>query len=186
MGLDVVYYTNIEFIREAYPDSKKEESKRKEEGWDEDAWIKNIPVFPSFFDIEELSDCELFRKRADGLNEGIYKADKRGEFRVGSYGYHHKFRVAICSKIMGYRWKRDEDGFDLPLFLKEKQPFEAFINMSDCEGYIGPYTSVRLFNDFVKYQSKAREKLTEEEYETYMDWLNAFKAVKNNGVIILC
>jgi hypothetical protein len=116
----------------------------------------------------------------NGVEEGVYEYDFCGSFRVGSYSGYNHWREELA-KGGGYpkyadsyaegAWNHYDNG-----------PFWELINFSDCEGFIGPKTSLKLFKDFEKYE-KEFEPHNEYFKKIYDNFKEAFKVASENGVV---
>ena len=101
-------------------------------------------------------------------------------FRAGSYSGFNDFRTWLAgivsvdiNKFIGYGGTKDWDGI----------PFEEFLYHSDCDGELNTEQCLELYGDFCMYLMVAGNNNNDEEHEyyfdTYMDFFNSFKMVKN-------
>jgi len=154
------------------------------------------------FDIYLFKNDTIF-SQSEGIEPGGYES--HGEsfgFGAGSYSGYGNWRKMLA-KFVGYDsieelWdemvamKRDDIinkiiGDDLdPL-----PPFSEILYFSDCEGYIGPVVSKKLYNDFISLRERAVE-FSSSTYggsgrnyfmENYDDFMNAFRIASNGGAV---
>lgn len=163
MGLDVSYYTDIQFVRKL----------REDEEYFERGELEG--------DLYHLSPIADFVEQADGV-DGIYKVGSRSSFRVGSYSYYGFWRDQLARMTGEHSaeavWEKSRLGKD--------GPFYALIDFSDCEGVIGPQTSNRLAQSFDVWLDRAREfgaKDGRSFMETYEDFRRAFRAAARTGCV---
>ena len=69
------------------------------------------------------------------------------------------------------------------------QPFFQFLDMSDCNGTIGPGESKIIAGDFINNKNKFSEGLGDEEeakwmMQTYEDWITAFTTAAQDGIVM--
>lgn len=179
MGLDISYYSNI----------KKVLDKIDEEDDDYDEKVDNAYDISDFCVYGE----EHFKYQLGELEIGAYyKGEYSMGFCAGSYGGYNFWRNQL-SKLAGYSsdeevWK--EFGKLMRKYkLKkiEKQdisfpPFYELINFSDCEGTICSNVSKKLYEDFLKFDKKAKN-IDDYFYKKYKEWTNAFKIASDNGAV---
>lgn len=104
-------------------------------------------------------------------------------YSLGSYSGYNKFRKFLCQEANGIDqtvlWDLGEAGYDLD--------FGHLINFSDCEGVIGPNLCKKLYNDFVKWESKILTKLHVSQdmvmYDRYIKLKEAFE-IGSKGIVI--
>lgn len=148
MGLDIVYYRDLRKTTEDDPDASH-------------LWVN-----PSFKD------------RADGMEDGYYKAEKRWSFRAGSYSSYNHWRNQLA--ILG-GFDSDHDAW----INHEGGPFWEIIHFSDCEGIIGPKTSHKLAIDFEAYQWKANKE-GDLFRVIYNEFRKAFHNAQHSGAVLFC
>jgi len=154
--------------------------------------------------IKPESDGEFF---IGSDNFGRHQDIPEGEYTSTNESNHHSFRAGSYS---GYnRWREDLSMaihgvmpaiiWESPEKFEEKDFFEI-INFSDCEGCMGPQTSAKLHNDFVKnrdsfvgfmedrYGKIDNDGFSESAYRVrvYDDFTKAFEIAKDSGVLIFC
>jgi len=210
MGLDITYYKEIELIREpekvkkVLAEAKKEEKqqegdkveekaeegkekdeKREDEGEDEGEDEDEDEEEDYGTDDDEDGHFRLYQEkgyeaRSDNLIDGKYKGEYGGSFAAGYRGFF-EFRCNLYTAIGGKKWTTD---FLYPFPLTtDGEPFAELINMSDCEGFIGPVTSHKLYQDFLKYSKKAEKNLSKYQFEQYLEWQAAFECARQGGVV---
>ena len=127
MGLDVVLVKGAKLVA-------SREAVRTMPDKDRDALLD---------DAVNAYNIDLFRPRADGLEEGYYTGDVT---RVcgWSYGGYNRFREKLCEVALGCepeeiwgRCKAEEPGI-------MDRPLVPLIHFADNEGFFGPTTSARL------------------------------------------
>jgi len=173
MGLDIFYFKNIELIEKPSVKNDSEDSEDSDDSEDDED------------ESTSLYQAKGFERRGDHLVAGKYKAKERGSFRMG-YGHHMRFRCNLYKAIGGKKWK--DMGFceQFP-DVEDGEPFAELIMMSDCEGFIGPITSEKLYQDFMRYTTEAEKNLLEEgDLYLYNEWKKAFKCARHNGVVQFC
>lgn len=186
MGLDIVYYKNIEKF-----EGKAEINEHGKISWE---WMQDNKLVR----LNPFSHIE----RADGLI-GIYSFEDCGGFRAGGYSGYNRYRELLATTLLkltgvenDFKQKVRKDKYASNKIWKHKQefkgqPFFEQIHFSDCEGVIGPETSAKLAKDYNKFESefqKTVKNLCDGEYaekliEKYSKWKNAFNQVAGNGAI---
>lgn len=111
-------------------------------------------------------------------NNGYYDGDKQGAGVSYPYGTHSRFRDALCD-IIGVKSKSWQGKDFNPAF-----PFSELCCFADNEGCLDWEVSEKLYNDFVKFNDKAKKKLNNYMYEIYCDWMKIFETAKDNGVVV--
>lgn len=175
MGLDISVYKKIDFKSFQSISGKSEE------------------------ELDELYDNMLYLyseykpyNQSDDIKEGFYNYEKRDYyFRAGSYSGYNLFRKVLCKSFYGFD---PEIIWDKPNDYTNKD-FVELINFSDCEGFIGPKTSKKLFNDFVKNENKFNKFLEDERFDSqtknnykllYNEWKKSFEIASDGGVVRFC
>ncbi len=132
---------------------------------------------------------DAFRKQADGLIEGCYELPVPwyfGEhFRAGGYSWYNAWR----NWLAGVVGKTDKEIWENP---DPSIPFVDLINFADNEGTIGPKTSgklheefVRLWPDALKATKKIEDNYTAIQYMTvYLRFSDAFETARNKGFVV--
>jgi hypothetical protein len=99
---------------------------------------------------QELIDLteRNFPGRCEGLTAGLFLGGNSLRFRAGSYGGYNDWREWLA-KESGHGscdlvWRGES--------LAGHTRFVELINFSDCEGYIGPVTSAKLWTDFQAFE----------------------------------
>lgn len=164
MGLDISALSKIDFTKR----------------YTEDADIDNeIYLYPE----------KWVALQNEGIEEGRYSfSGDHHRFRAGSYGgynYWRKMLAEMVGKTPEQIWEKPEE--------HKGTPFFELINFSDCEGFIGPKTSAKLYQDFVDHDEQADEfsKTMGEEgawsfKDKYDNWKEAFKVASEGGAVIFC
>ncbi|MBS1722696.1 MAG: hypothetical protein JSS66_06755 [Armatimonadetes bacterium] len=164
MGLDISYYQKVEYVR---PHNEDHE-----------------------YDYNTQTSIYVnkdFAERADGLKTGVYNVTgEQDGFRAGSYGGYNAWRRQLAAMV-GVTPEQIWEGEVQP----EQVPFYELINFSDCEGVIGPKTSLKLAKDFIQYESKVEPFVhtLEDWYERehfvarYADWKRAFETAAGEGAV---
>lgn len=180
MGLDISYASKINFEKRREPDF-------------EEMHQNSVFLYPN----DSLLDQSEGIKNGEYISEGI-----QGSFRAGSYSGYSNWRRTL-SKMIGWEiedlWQhvgtlvqRNENLNDVlneSDELKVDIPFVELLNFSDCEGFIGPKTSAKLYLDFLEWDEKAKVIDPFKGgyfYETYQEWTEAFKVASDGGCVIFC
>ncbi len=181
MGLDISYYKI----------GNKVEVDENIEAWSDEFYEEyghDLIWLYSNYEMEQSDDLD-----------GFYRSERLGGFRAGSYSGYSNYRDTLRRLSIVAMAENKE----LAEKYKDEYPFELQLNFSDCEGFIGPFSSVTLrdqyrefhgpiVKDIIKmakygvkpeiYKSISREEL---EYfaELYMEWKTAFEETSNVGVV---
>jgi len=117
------------------------------------------------------------------VNRAYYNADRIYRGVNYSYGNHNRFRETLIRLIDKVEYL-DSKGHIIFEILPPDMPFEAFIDFADNEGCLDFEISEIIFNDFLKYNDKAKTILNE-YYFLYEIWMKTFEIAKNNkGVVV--
>tara|TARA_A100001037_G_scaffold79513_1_gene71528 strand:+ start:20921 stop:21415 length:495 start_codon:yes stop_codon:yes gene_type:complete len=124
--------------------------------------------------------------------EGWYESGVDSEtfdFRAGSYSSYGQFRQILSKSILGCSAE--------VVWMKEKEykgsAFFELINFSDCEGYIGPETSEKLYMDFLlnakKFVTYVHKNIDDKESRSYFitlydQWAKACQNASSSGILI--
>lgn len=112
----------------------------------------------------------IWKGRGEPLNpDDVYEWNDSYEFRAGSYSSYG-------------RWRDELEKF------KGDVAFQELIDFADNEGVIGSKVSVKLLDDFYKYQDEAVEYAKTSEIgsyfiENYNDFMRAFELAANEGAV---
>ena len=115
-----------------------------------------------------------------------------GHFRAGSYSGYNQWRNELAI-IAGYDsaeqvWEDFDSNIRLVKLKRiegenaKLKPFYEIINFSDAEGLIGPEICKKLYQDFIDFDDKAKEK-DSWIYEKYLKWKEAFKVASDDGLV---
>jgi hypothetical protein len=144
----------------------------------------NAALIPSPTDaqMDEL-DCvsnDAFPARLDGMESGWYASERVSHFHAGAYSSYNYWRNELCKAIYGIA---AEEWWKTPM-AESDQPFAELIDMSDCEGDIGPSVCRKLADDFDKHYDKLKEIEEVTDYDRLDNFRNAFRtAGDNNGYV---
>jgi hypothetical protein len=182
MGLDITAYCVCKDLGPA------QEGIDNDPRWDEEN-VTYVFVEPHFV------------QRADGLSDRhFYSYEDSLSFRAGSYGGYSAWRN-LLAQFAGYpkcqprerdelypdfqAASREANPYAWGAFEQEKEegPFYELINMSDCEGVIGPKTSAKLAKDFHDHLQRAREELKDYDLSRYEYWMQAFEMASRDGFV---
>jgi len=139
-------------------------------------------------------------EQSDDIEGGYYEYESIGEFRAGSYSAYAYFKDKL-GLLAELAMSENEE---LSEKYKDTEPFEAIVDFTDSDGFIGPWTSSKLmevFNDFnqpiilnilrlLKYGGRDTVDFIEGEdninyiIETYQMFKTAFTEVSKNGVVV--
>jgi hypothetical protein len=181
MGLDISYVSKINF-------TKFESNENRSCSFLD---VDNVYLYPN----DSLLD------QSEGIQSGEYTCEGiRGSFRAGSYSGYGNWRRTLAKMIgweiedlwqhVGTLVQRNENLNDVlneSDELKVDIPFVELLNFSDCEGFIGPKTSAKLYLDFLEWDEKAKVSDPFKGgyfYETYQEWTEAFKVASDGGCVI--
>lgn len=145
-------------------------------------------------------------------NGSVYTGEHYDSFSAGSYSGYSLFRKSLLSLVddidineywltygnfINEKYTNYHRESKLNRILDEtrqeniinvyQKPFIELLYFSDCEGIIGPEVCKKLYEDFVKYQEVAKEKMIDWHYEVYMNFMEGLKTVsESNGVLQYC
>jgi hypothetical protein len=161
MGLDITVYNNLKFIGNKTLFKGKKKDKALDTG--------KLLIMAGDFD------------RLDNIKEGWYTCDEVFSFRAGSYSEYTKWRTMLSEIMLG------ESVENILENLTVEDAFVPLISFSDCEGFIGPLTSSKLYSNFTESRQYALNSVSFFEcnwfMEKYDNWTTAFKLASNNGVV---
>lgn len=179
MGLDISYVSKINFEKRREPDFEEMDQ-------------NGVFLYPN----------DSFLDQSEGIQSGEYISEGvQGSFRAGSYSGYGSWRKTLAELIgweienlwrhVGTLVQRNENLNDV---LNENDdfkvdiPFVELLNFSDCEGFIGPKTSVKLYLDFLEWDERAKNFDSQNSYfyEKYQEWTEAFKVASDGGCVIFC
>lgn len=156
MGLDIIAYEKVTFVKEELEDN------------DSDKRLKD--------NYTHIVVNSHFSERADGLKTGYYNCGgKSHSFRAGSYFGYNLWRrrlVEFAGITLDEAWSGNYTG-----------PFSELINFSDCDGVIGPQTSAKLYKDFLQFHERAKMKNDVFLFELYEDFMTAFELASHGGAV---
>lgn len=166
MGLDIRYASKINF------ESRKDPVEAEEE-------TTCVFLYPN--------NC--FIDQSEGIQAGYYTTEGvQGYFHAGPYSVYSIWRQHLADMI-GFKIEVIWQEVMTPAQKIEIQriPFVELLCFSDCEGLIGPETSIKLYADFLAWDERAKSlKSMDSFYEQYQEWSNAFKVASDNGCVMLC
>jgi hypothetical protein len=170
MGLDISYYSKIDFASTLERD-------------DAEVYLyRNDMVFG----------------QSDGIKNGAYDSyGEYGSFRAGSYSGYNSWRRSLA-ELVGYDYDqviesvqrsiRRNESLNKVLGEREEAevriPFVELLFFSDCEGFIGPNTSAKLAKDFAEWEEKAKG--NDFLYGRYQEWKKAFDTASDGGCVVFC
>lgn len=173
MGLDI----------SAYRDIKKVDCIFDEDG---DA-IDPITCEPVHYAVRVYVNPD-FPGRAEGVEDRVCYVGEYGGGSSAGYGAYNAWRNELA-KLAGYPETRrvsygvSEMRYDSGAWAATAGPFWELISFSDCEGTIGPVVSAKLSRDFADFDDRAKA-IGGHFYDRYQEFLEAFKAAANNGLVI--
>lgn len=160
MGLDIHAYSNLTPVT-GYELNEDGELINIETG--QYAYEEETENVTSFYVNSNYNDLN----RQDAIvADTAYAYDEHMHFRAGSYFGYNDWRDSLHEMVKDI----------------EDNPFSELIYFSDCEGVLGPKICAKLYQDFLKYDSKAKE-LDEYFYDRYKCWTEAMKLASNNGAV---
>lgn len=117
------------------------------------------------------------------LESGAYYLGDAMAVHNCAYSTHNRFREYLL-QVIGREDLLNNDGRIDWYHLKEGIPFYEFIDFADNEGCLGWKVSQRLYADFVEWNSKAKEFLSEYYYSLYKGWTEIFSLAKDKGAVV--
>lgn len=147
-------------------------------------------------DLENVFVNPDFVQRADGMVSGGYEAPRLMDFRAGSYSGHYQFRNSLTvylakeADFPTYLSKLPEEPINS---LETSPPFFELIDMSDCEGVLGPKTCAKLAKDFEEHEVEFMTSPSAEDWylrwpspsardkDLYKAWKDGLKLAADNG-----
>ena len=176
MGLDITVYSKIKFDTHC-EDVEPTEEQEEDENYINEYENKTVHLYA----------MEVFKLQNEGILTGGYDSDDKPDgFGAGSYSTYNQWRDELA-KMVGLNtaelWNKPEKFKDFPFF--------ELINFSDCESFIGPKTSAKLYQDFLKYDSIAEEFMKEIYLKNpsfsfklrYDKWKKAFEKASDGGAV---
>ncbi len=176
MGLDIFAISKIDFSRQI----------------DENSYD---PEESSIF----LFRNDLLLGQSDGIEQGNYlHSGETLNFRAGSYSGYNRWREKLAfligrdiedlhSEILKFtsRERNLNSVLDEHGSARIGIPFAELIFFSDCEGFIGPETSAKLYKDFQDNLEGAQE-MDDHFLSVYNDFMAAFELASDGGCVIFC
>lgn len=168
MGLDIVVYEELKFVRDI-PRRRLTDADYETE----------LIIIPS---------QKFFPGRCN-LQPGFYRSiGRKDRFRAGSYSGYNSWRDELA-RLAGHPnaeayWNGNGD---------DNWPFYPLIDFSDCDGILGPEVCTRLARDFKGWNAKARKHQPASWgpeaswfYEQYQKWQSAFVLAQGKGIVVFC
>lgn len=170
MGLDIRAYSNLLKLG---PLPEDDEAMEK--------------IYEQAYDLNQvvLYENPHFPGRAEGLDsKHLYQAmSEPFDFRAGSYtGYGlYRDRLAEFVHIDPVELRADPFRFEIYRFWDQ-------LWFSDCEGFIGPVVSKRLFQSYCAKEHEFTEAFKDDEWmlNCYKNWKTAFGIASINGAVVFC
>ena len=174
MGLDISYYSNI----------------KESEVFDEDS---EITIYSQTFTYQ------LGSLKQNTSYEPI-DGSHLGRFRAGSYSGYNTWRNQLA-EMAGYGsaenvWRDFKPNIRYYKLKKlngeivDIKPFYELIFFSDCEGFIGPEISSKLYKDFINFDKQAKwySQISENDYfyTKYEEWTECFRVASQHGIVMFC
>jgi len=162
MGLDITAYSDIEFVQSLGDTSPNQADE-----------------FYSLGYTRIYENDPAFTERGDGLEPGWYKRDGSMGFRAGSYGGYNMRRRSLAQAVFAVEpeeiWK-DPDTYT-------HNSVSLLIHFTDCDGFIGPVTSKKIYDDLIQIPEVAISQWELNEYDFLSNFTAAFKLASQNGVV---
>jgi len=182
MGLDITAYSNLRAI-----DPEFERIRDR---------------VPGVFGQLGEETCTFTQAQVDSPNNWISDMDPGTyyetpetevlDFRAGSYSGYNDYRRMLSECFLNVPpdnvWANERAYID--------KPFYEQINFSDCEGFIGPKVSAKLFEDYKKGRAKWEAFLkdsfgSDQEEKSwrlnlYDKWTRAFELAADDGIVWFC
>ncbi len=147
-------------------------------GLDIHVLINLIPTSPDKDSFHLMNEPVFDRPDDHFINDSYYNADSAFGFCAGSYGSYNRWRSELCESL----GKKIQDVWDNNLC---DYPCYELINFSDCQGWIGPTISEKLFHDISKYETEIN--MDDRSMSILDDFKRGFEiAMLNKGVVIFC
>lgn len=134
-----------------------------------------------------------FDVQFEGLVEGYYSGEQSHDTLSFTYDGYMQFRELLASLVYPPIKVTIEDEADqlfcdtYPHFVAVNQhttgPFVELINFTDSDGTIGSKCAQKLYDDFIKYDKTAKQKMGD-QYENYAIFTRLFEYASNNGFVM--
>lgn len=160
--------------------------------------IQTYEAHAKFLNCAHLVPNDMIFNQSCGLSGYYTYSGEYMAFSTGSYSGYGVWRRMLADMI-GYDieslWSSllRESVIDEILGVDEdivNIPFIELIYFSDCEGFIGPEVSKKLYDDFVYNRDKALgysiSKKNSDWFGLYNDLIKAFGIASRNGCVQFC
>lgn len=160
--------------------------------------IQTEEAYEKYNNCSNLIPKDSIFEQSSGLSGYYLYTGEYLTFRAGPYSSYGKWRNML-GEMLGYEsleklWDSISRDVVIGEMLEEKSsinsPFIELLCFSDCEGFIGPKVSRKLYDDFVEYRQRAFDysasKKNSDWLSLYDDFLKAFKIASNNGCVEFC
>lgn len=162
MGLDITAYSKLEFAKEA-TDDWEEVDRMYNEGY-----VHLYQPYPQYKD------------RTDGWKDGFYICNgERFDYRAGSYSGYNQRRNMLSIAALG---AQDSSVWESPEEYKANA-VSLLVNFSDCEGFIGPVTSAKIYLALMEIPEKRLENWEEWERRWLNDVIQGFEIASDHGAV---
>lgn len=163
MGVSITVYSDLEFIV-----------------GNEDLSEEAIDTLRLCDKLVYLYPNPHFMDHTDGLKEGFYYYADTADIMHRSYSGYGLWRETLCKIIHEVQpkvvWNHPEAFAD--------KPFYRLIHFSDCEGFLGPKTSINLLGDFDLFQDIIKENWSLDFEDSFVEnWIAGLELAKENGVV---
>lgn len=160
--------------------------------------IQTEEAYEKYNNCSSLIPKDYIFGQSSGLSGYYLYTGEYFTFRAGPYSSYGKWRSMLC-EMLGHPniemlWNSVDRDIKIGEVLEENNytdsPFIELLCFSDCEGFIGPKVSKKLYEDFVNYRQQAFDysasKKNSDWLSLYDDFLKAFKIASNNGCVEFC
>ena len=179
MGLDVVAYSKIDKVYNIKEDEETGEFVNSKTGKVEDYDNYFVPYLHDHYPLHGA-----------GLEHGaFYEFEEREHMWAGSYSGYYLFRNELA-RIAGYSQREfknydgeTESSYCVLCWNGMEGPFSELINFSDCEGVIGSRYAKKLYDDFLRFKSKAESEMDSCYFRKYKEWINICRIASDGGAI---
>jgi hypothetical protein len=166
MGLDIRAYSKLRLVRSVGSTANS---------FANDDDVNGLALIMPSFD----------QRCSDGLVDGLYEFGESVHFRAGSYSSYNEWRAMLCKAAL----KVSPQTVWMSPRTFAGRPFAKLIHFSDCEGVIGPRTSVLLSKDFAGHSEEFGKKFAGDDTRfmaRYDEWARAFGLAADGGAVVFC
>jgi hypothetical protein len=162
MGLDIVYFTNVQAL--APPGD-----------------VESVAEWANENQAIRYYVLDGMEGRLAGLDAEWVRGEFAGMFRAGSYSGYNQWRDLLARTVLGVGageiWASAHG--------LEGKPFVELIDFADNEGCLGPVVCAKLNTDFETHRNEFINGAGVDDYdvELYDKWAEAFAATAEGGIV---